>query len=477
MIDFLTEQSDPLTLQLNQALKRIERLITRPAESLIDPDERQAEFLRRLERTRRLMSHLGDPHRRLDFIHIGGTSGKGSVAILCEAMLRSLGQKVGTHISPYLQTALEKIRLNGKLIDPAEVIALADPVIQAAEAILDEQPALGPPHYAEAWLALALRHFFDQDCDSAIVEVGIGGRYDSTNIITPRVSVINTVHFDHMRVLGNELPAIARHKAGIVKPGVPVVVGRMPDIALGVIWDEARRNGARLIQVGETIHVRVQEIGPQGSRFSYEGLELKLDDLHIGMLGAHQVDNAATALAAVEVYAGQAGLTLEEEAIRTALKSARFAGRLELMAVEPTVVLDGAHNEEKMSALTAAIEQVFDYDRLIVVLGMLETKAARPIVEKLARLSSAMITTCPRVLGKPAIKADALADLAREAGIDSVEAVEEPLAALHRALEIARPGDLVVVTGSLYLIGTVREHWHTAAEIVARRTMFPNGHP
>ncbi len=147
------------------------------------------------------------------------------------------------------------------------------------------------------------------------------------------------------------------------------------------------------------------------------------------------------------------------------------------MSVEPTVVLDGAHNEEKMAALTAAIEQVFDYDRLIVVLGMLETKAARPIVEKLARLNSILITTYPHVLGKPAVEAETLAAIAREAGIDSVEVLEEPLAALHRALEIARPGDLVVVTGSLYLIGTVREHWHAADEIVARRTMFPNGHP
>jgi dihydrofolate synthase/folylpolyglutamate synthase len=290
--------------------------------------------------------------------------------------------------------------------------------------------------------------------------------------------VINTVHFDHMRVLGNELPAIARHKAGIIKPGVPVVVGQVPDIALGVIWDEARRNGARLVQVGETVHFQVKEIGPQGSRFSYQGLELSLDDLQIGMLGAHQVENAATALASVEVYAGQAGIDLDEGAIRAALRSARFAGRLELMSVAPTVVLDGAHNEEKMAALTAAIEPVFGgYDRLIVVLGMLDTKAAQPIVEKLAHLSDVMITTYPRVLGKPAIGADALADLAREAGVDAVEAVEEPLDALHRALEIAEPGDLVVVTGSLYLIGTVREHWHTAAEIVARRTMFPNGHP
>ncbi len=461
---------------LNRALKRIESLITRPAESYDDPEERQAEFQRRLERTRRLIAHLDNPHDALDIIHIGGTSGKGSVAILCESMLRASGIRVGTHTSPYLQTPLEKARVDGRLIAPEETIALSERVMEAVAA-LPKDGSLGNPHYAEAWLALALRYFADQGCATGVIEVGMGGRFDATNIVTPRVSVITTVHYDHTRVLGETLGEIAYHKAGIIKPGVPVVVGEVPSVAWEVIAGEAAQRGARIVKLGRDVRYRAIEVSQHGGRFSYEGLSLHLDDVHVGLLGAHQFANAAAALAALEVYADGQGLALDEQAIRAGLAGARFAGRLEVMQTGPLVVLDGAHNEEKMSALIAAVPQVFSQRRRVLVLGMLEAKAVEPIMRKLAAIADTVVTTYPRVKGKPALPAGELARLAERFGVRQALAEDEPTAALEKALALAGPDDLVLVTGSLYLIGQVRSHWHRIDEIVGQRTMFPNGIP
>lgn len=461
-----------MNTSLNHSLKRIERLITRPAESLDDPEERQAEFRRRLKRTRQLMAHLGNPQDAFDLIHIGGTSGKGSVAILCEAMLHALGQHVGTHTSPYLQTPLEKARVDGWLIGLQDAIVLTNEVMEAVEAVEQEDAELGHPHYAEAWLGFALRHFADQRCNAAVIEVGMGGRFDATNIVMPRVSVISTVHYDHMRVLGDTLSEIAYHKAGIIKPHVPVVVGNAPHEALTVIRQEARRQSAPLIRLGHEVRYEPLQSSQQGGRFNYYGLGMQLEDVHLGLLGRYQFINATAALAAVELFASELGIALDEAALRRGLAEARFAGRMEVVQDNPRVVLDGAHNEEKINALIASVPEVFTYRRLILVLGMLETKAADPIVGALARLADAVITSSPQVKGKPALPADELARIARKAGVREVWAEDDPHAALERALGVASSGDLVLATGSLYLIGALRSRWHPTERIIEQRTMF-----
>lgn len=471
------DEDTGLDAQLTRALKRIESLITRPAESLDDPAERQAEFQRRLERTRRLMNALGNPQDALDIIHIGGTSGKGSVAILCESILREMGWRVGTHTSPYLQTPLEKVRVDSRLIGVPKTITLAGQVMAGVEAIQAADGHLGKPHYAEAWLGLALRHFADEACQTGVIEVGMGGRFDASNIVTPRVSAITTVHYDHTRVLGETLAEIAYHKAGIIKPGVPAVVGQVPEVAWEVIEAEARQRGARLVRQGRDVHYTPLELSRTGGRFTYDGIDLHLEDLTVGLLGGHQFANATVALAALELYADAQGITLDEGAVRAGLARARFAGRLEVMQTAPTAVLDGAHNEEKITALLKAVPQVFEYERLILVLGMLEAKAVEPIMEALVAIADVVVTTYPRVKGKPAIHAEELARMARASGVSDAIAEPEPVDALAYALSLAEEGDLVLVTGSLYLIGMVRSHWHHVDEIIAQHTMFPNGYP
>ncbi len=462
---------------LTQALRRIETLITREAESYADPQERLAEFRRRLERTRHLMAALGDPETALDLIHIGGTSGKGSTAMISEAVLQAAGLRVGTHTSPYLQTPLEKVRVDGLLIPADAAIQLADGVMEAVARLRAEQPELGSPHYAEAWLGMALRHFASQQCEVGVIEVGMGGRFDATNVVMPRVSVISTVHYDHVRVLGETLADIAFHKAGIIKPGVPVVAGHLLPEAMAVIEQEAERQGARLLRVGRDVHFEPRGLSEQGGRFDYHGLALELKDVEVALLGEHQIENAVTALTALEVYAEARRFRLDEQAIRQGLAAVRFAGRLEVMQRSPTVILDGAHNEEKFEALVAALRQIFRYDRLIMVLGMLETKTADPIVRRLASVADVIITTAPQVKGKPAIPANSLAVTAQQAGVEHAVANGPPLEALHRALKLAGPNDLVVVTGSLYLLGEVRSHWYSTADVVAQRSTFPSNPP
>jgi dihydrofolate synthase / folylpolyglutamate synthase len=458
---------------LSHALAQFEKLITRPAESFADPAQRSAEFTQRLERTRLLMQQMGNPQHDFRSIHITGTSGKGSIAIMCEAVLHAADVRVGTHTSPYLQTPLEKVRVDTKFISAAEAIALTGRVMQAVEALKVAHPTIGLPQYTEAWVAMALRHFADTDCEVGIVEVGMGGRYDSTNILLPEVSVISTVHYDHVRVLGDTLGEIAFHKAGIMKPGVPAVVGSLVPEAMQVIQEEAARIGSPLVLVGHDIHFEPGSLKHGRGLFSYRGLRLDLDDIEVGLTGPHQLENAAAALAALEVFAESQHIRIDEEAVRRGLASVRFAGRIEVMQRKPTVILDGAHNEEKIGALIETIRQVFHYDRLILVLAMLEAKTALPIVRGLAAVADVIITTAPDVKGKPAIPAEQLAQIAREAGAKDVRANGSPGEALQQAMRVASARDLIIVTGSLYMIGDVRSHWYSREEIINQRTMFP----
>jgi dihydrofolate synthase/folylpolyglutamate synthase len=459
---------------LTQALARVEHLITREAELISsDPEERDTEFRRRLARTHYLMGLLGDPQNAYDTLHIGGTSGKGSIAMICESILRAAGLRVGTHTTPYLQTPLEKIRVDGTLVAADEAIALVDWIFPYIDQIHRERPDFEPVHYAEAWLGLALAEFARQSVDVGVVEVGMGGRFDSTNALTPRVSVISTVHYDHMLVLGDTLEEIAYHKAGIIKDEVPVVVGDLPPEALSVVARESRLHRAPMIRVGHDVRFEPHSITREGGRFTYHGLTGPLADLHLSLLGEHQFANAAAALAALELYVEATDTAIDETAIRKGLSTAHFAGRLEIVQDSPTVVLDGAHNEEKIDALVAALPALFECDKVVMLVGMLRTKNELPMLGKLASVADVVVTSAPVVKGKPASDPADLAALALEAGAHEAIAGGPPLEALENALALTGPNDLLCVTGSLYLIGEIRSHWYPVERLVAQRTMFP----
>ena len=453
-----------------QALEYLDSFIHGPAESLVpkDPSELHASRLRRLPRVSRFLELLGRPQDAFTTIHVGGTSGKGSTSILIGSILRAAGYRVGVHTTPYLQSPVEKLMVDGRYIHPEELATLVEEM-RPVVAQMTHEGIHGPPLYGDLWVGLTLAHFARRRVDYAVVEVGVGGRYDATNVLHPRVSVITNVSYDHVPTLGNTLEEIAWHKAGIIKPRTPAVTGITQPGPLAVVEREAQEQGARLWRLGREFSYQVKDVSRLGSVFDYHGPTANYYDLEISLLGAHQVTNAVLGLAALEALQGQ-DVCIPEEAIRRGLRTASFPGRLELMQRRPLVVLDGAHNPEKARSLRLALEQLFlpHVQRLILVLGVLQVKDAAEILRELVPLSHLVIATAPQVVGKPAVEA---ADLAQEVQGMGVSALcqPDPRAAVQQALEIADPDDLVCVTGSLYLVGQVRERWVKEEELLMTR--------
>lgn len=449
----------------DEAVAYIESFITGPAEAPLprDPAERARLQADRLPRMAALLDALGNPHRQYRVLHVAGTSGKGSTCTIAGAILRAAGLRTGVYTSPYLQTAAEKIAVNGQLIPPADLVAL----INETRALIESPVApadLAPVAYAQLWAALAFTYFARRAVDVAVVEVGMGGRYDYTNVLSPAVAAITNVSADHLAALGPTLADIAAHKAGIIKPVAPVITAASGDV-LPVIEAEARQQGAPLRRVTEGDTYRVRSMDRDGVVFDYRGARWQLDGLRLRLLGEHQAANASVALGMLEALAEQ-GVAISEAAVREGLAQAHIPGRLEIVQDDPPVILDGAHNPEKARRLREALATLYPGRDVALVLGCLSAKEVGGIVEELVPIANMTVTTAPTVYFKPAVPPYELAQHIAEAGGRAV-AVDGPLYALDMALKAARAaGAVVVVTGSLYLVGEVREHWHPTRELL-----------
>ncbi|MBI4278058.1 MAG: bifunctional folylpolyglutamate synthase/dihydrofolate synthase [Armatimonadetes bacterium] len=311
---------------------------------------------------------------------------------------------------------------------------------------------VGPPTYFEISVALAFMHFARADVDVALLEVGIGGRLDATNVAEPLISVITPISFDHTDVLGTTLSAIAGEKAGIIRPGGVVVLAPQPDEAREVIAARCRELGARLIEVARDVRWERQQGGPGGQRFRVMGRRGAYDGLRLPLVGAHQVVNAATAVAAAEAL-GEVGLPVAADAVARGLAAVRWPGRVEVLRRRPTVVLDVAHNPAAIAALRDALVECFPGRRILLLFGMLSTKDYRGAAAIIAPIADAIVVTTPD--HPHALPAAILADAARGM-CPRVEVVESRLAALDRILRLARPEDVICVTGSFYLVGELR---------------------
>jgi len=443
------------------ALAYVESFMTGPALIPGLTSEEHLERMRvRIPRMRYLLRLLDDPHRRYHVLHVGGTSGKGSTCAMLAAILQAAGYRTGLHTTPYLQSPLEKIAVDGRPISPA---AFADLVQRCKPAIEHMRTSpLGPPGYGEVWTSLPLAHFAAAGVDWAVVEVDMGGRYDPTNLVEPVVAVITTVDYDHVVPLGRTLAEIAWHKAGIIKKGVPVVTGASQPEVLRVLHEESERQAAPLLRVGQDTHYAIRRLDQDGGWFDFHGLdETRWDNLHVSLLGAHQVANAAAAITALQAAQRYSRLAIAEPAIREGLEQARFPGRLEIVQRDPLVVLDGAHNPEKMDKLRQALTSLFAYSRLILVLGMIASKDFAGVISLIAPLADRLILTAPWVPGKEPVDPAKIARYLHEQGVPATVTCEsDPLQAVELALTTAGPDDLVCVTGSLYLLGQVRERWY-----------------
>ena len=446
------------------AVKWLKGNIRGPAEGTLPRPQLSLEerHRRRFLRMRAFLQRLGDPQRDFAAVHVAGTSGKGSTCAMLAAIGAASGRRTGLHVSPYLQTPLEKLVVNNRLMNVGRFVCLVERFRQYVAAFNADSPH-GLLRYGEIWVSLTFAAYAAERVDLGIVEVGSGGRWDYTNVLMPDVAVINRIGMDHVRTLGPTLADIAGHKAGIIKPGIPVVVAEQPADALAVVKAEASAQGAPLVLAGRDFAWEIEHRASDGSHFTYTDRDVRWSHLVVPLLGDHQVANAALAIAAARRL--HRGAPVDEAAVRQGLAHVRFAGRLERMQGAPEVLLDGAHNVQKAAALASALQQLRQGRRLVLVLGILASHAPQGIVELLAPLANAVICTAPKVIGKPAYPADELASLCRHF-CSQVEARPGPVAATRRAMTVAGKSGVVCVCGSLYLVGAVRGIWQSEAELL-----------
>ncbi|MCS7256108.1 MAG: folylpolyglutamate synthase/dihydrofolate synthase family protein [Thermomicrobium sp.] len=403
-----------------------------------------------LARTAWLCAVLGDPQQRYRSVHIAGTKGKGSTAALLTAMLRAAGYRVGLYTSPHLHTLRERVQIDGQPIAPETFGQLMAELAEVDARLQRAHPEWGAATAFELVTVLAFLAFARAGVDVGVIEVGLGGRLDATNVILPDVAAITRIGYDHMAILGSTLAAIAREKAGIIKPGRPVVSAPQEPEAAAVIEAVAREHGAPLWLGGRDWHV-----AGNWEQFTFRAPRWELSGLCSNLRGHHQVENAGVALATLP-WLAERGVTVSEPAIRQGLATAQWPGRLEVLRERPLVVADGAHNRESAERLAGAVRECFRWARLWLVLGVMRDKEIERIVAALAPLADAVFVVerfAPRAAAAERLVA-AWQGAAPEKPAWTFQSVAAALAA---ALDQAGPDDLVLVTGSLAMAAGARE--------------------
>jgi dihydrofolate synthase/folylpolyglutamate synthase len=401
----------------------------------------------------RLVALLGDPQTGIPFFHIAGTNGKGSTAAMLDAICRAAGYRTGLYTSPHLLSFTERIRVNGEPINEAEIVALTEGLrtLCAAHFAPGTTTPVGErlphPTFFELTTAMALQHFRRCAVDAAVIEVGLGGRLDATNVIEPRVAVITNIALEHEQYLGRTLAEIAGEKAGIVKAGIPVITAARGD-ALTVIRERAAALKARVVFVPEAYRWEVRESKLEGQTFDLEGSRHRYDALRVALPGRHQVENAVLAVAAAEA-AQEQGFSLDVAAIRRGLAEVIWPGRLQVVQERPRIIVDGAHNPAGAECLASFLEEHrATLGRLILVFGVLQDKDWATMLRRLAPLADAILLTHPPTErgANPALLVPVVGGHARVAVAEDVER------ALAQAREAARAEDTIVVAGSLYTV-------------------------
>lgn len=406
-----------------------------------------------LETIERLLALVGDPHLRIPTVHVGGTNGKGSTAAMLAAILRAAGYRTGLYTSPHLLSFTERIRVDGRPIGETEVADLTAELSGVCAGRFAEGPAPPPPGalshptFFELTTAMAFLHFLRQGVEIAVVEVGLGGRLDATNAIRPRAALLTNVGFDHREYLGDTLEAIALEKAGIIKPGVPILTAAAGEV-LAVFRRVAAERGAPFSAVAESHAWRLREAGLGGLEFDLSGPAGRYGALRLPLAGAHQLLNAVLAVAGAETLAGQ-GLGCGEAAIRAGLGAVRWPGRLQLVPGSPRLILDGAHNPPGTATLAEFLAaQRPDLGRLVLVFGVLRDKEWRVMLPRLLPLADAVVLTRP-----PSERAEEPAAVrAAYPELPGLRVEADVARAIESARTLAGPAGSVVVTGSLYTV-------------------------
>jgi dihydrofolate synthase/folylpolyglutamate synthase len=407
-----------------------------------------------LDTIRHLLDLLGEPQDAVPSLHVAGTNGKGSTAAMLSAILRAAGYRTALYTSPHLLSFTERIRVDGGPIPEEEVTELTGHLRAVCEGHFAQStgpaappPGLPYPTFFEMTTAMAFLHFARRGVEAAVIEVGLGGRLDATNVLTPRVSVVTNISLEHQEYLGGTVAEIAAEKAGIIKAGVPVVTGTR-DRALEVIGRIAAEQQAPLVSVRKQYAWQIRESALDGQCFDLEGPARRYKSLRIPLAGRHQVENAATAVATCEVLERQ-GFRLDEAAIRQGLAATVWPGRLQWLPGRPRILLDGAHNPAGAQALAAFLaEHRAALNRLILVFGVLKDKDWEAMLHLLGALADQTILTRP-----PSERgADPRELITADRHCAKVEIAPDPLQGLALARLAARPDDTILVAGSLYTV-------------------------
>lgn len=413
----------------------------------------------KLTRMERLLARLGDPHLNIPAVHIAGTKGKGSTATMIARMLEAAGFRTGLFTSPHMTSFEERMSVNGRLPTPCELVDLVER-IREATAAMDLDSDFGGPTFFELATALGWLYFLQQGASVAVLEVGLGGRLDSTNLCRPLVTAITSISRDHMRLLGNTLESIAREKGGIIKPNVPVVLGEIAPGPLDVLVNIASERRAPMHRLGEEIkyerHPRDEEPfrRPVRYRVSVESALGAVGDAELAMPGEHQARNAAIAVTLAQVLSQQ-GWAVSELAIRTGLATAVCPLRTEVLGEKPLLIVDAAHNEASVAALTECLQKV-TARRRIVIFGASRDKDVPAMLREIAPLADELVLT--RYLNNPRATAlDDLRQLVDALGPIPYRLANSPREALATALAVSSTEDLICTTGSFFLAAEMRE--------------------
>jgi len=435
--------------------------------------ERGGQFTRNpeenLPRESRLLQALGNPQLSYTSTLIAGTKGKGSTAAFVERVLREAGVRTGLYTQPDLHTFRERIRVEGRLISEDEVAELV-PVVRAAAEEIQQRREFGPFITYEISTALAFYYFYRRLVQHAVIEVGLGGRLDATNVTLPLVSVIASISYDHMQILGETLTEIATEKAGIIKPDGVVVTSARPPEGLLAIAAVCQKQNAHMIRIGaadgdtaqEEVEVgrlpalsyryQLEARNEEHQRFTVWTPDEKYTGLEIPLAGQHQLENATLALATLDILSKK-GISWDEQALRDGLRNVRWPARIDVVEHNPTVVVDGAHNADSMEKLMQALRDSFALRRLIVVLSLARDKDLIGIAKALKYVDVVVLT---RMVHPRAATIESMQEAFAEHAPDAeIYTTQDSRAAMNLALDIATSSDLICATGSLYLAGEV----------------------
>jgi dihydrofolate synthase/folylpolyglutamate synthase len=406
-----------------------------------------------IESIEALLFHLDSPQKSFMPISITGTNGKGSTSTIIASILNEAGYKVGLFTSPYLSNFHEQISLNGEIIKDEELTEFIDIIKEKIEKILVEKHR--HPTYFEITTSLAFQYFNKKRADFAILEAGMGGKQDATNVTQPLISIITNVSLEHTEYLGETVEEIAQEKAGIVKSSGILITATEKESVDNILQTICAKKNSKIIRVGKNIITKVIKNGIDGTSFNYKGINGEYKNLFIPLLGAHQVKNAATAIAAIEAL-NLYNIDIKETAIRLGLRKVNWPGRLEMVQDNPLVVLDCAKDVEAMKAVREALS-VFDYDQLIMVIGISSDKRIPEMISQFGCVADHIIATSHRINSRSA-KPETIAENAAKLSI-SFEIIPDAKDAVRKAMITASQNDLILVIGSLFLIGEVRELW------------------